>query len=195
MFENCHFSIFQKSFDRSQFSLKPDKNTRYFTLRRVYFLIISRSVLRLRNVIDKLSKKLKHILCRIVCFRKSCRLWDDVEEYGKYRQAKVGNIIRSIRLACWINKAKNTVRIRNIYCFSTATMVTRTRVSVTFTRAFPVLYSADSRNSNCQCSLFSKKSPIIRIFCTFGWLALPINPDKRSSTAHDCGTRYFIHRA
>jgi hypothetical protein len=40
----------------------------------------------------------------------------------------------------------------------------------------------NSRTSNCQCSLFSKKNPIIRIFCISGWLGVPINPDKRSST-------------
>ena len=32
--------------------------------------------------------------------------------------------------------------------------------------------------SNCQCSLFSKENPIIRIFYASGWLAVPINPDK-----------------
>ena len=36
--------------------------------------------------------------------------------------------------------------------------------------------------SNCQCSPFSKKNPIIRIFCISGWLVVPINPDKWSST-------------
>jgi len=36
--------------------------------------------------------------------------------------------------------------------------------------------------SNCQCSLFSKKNPIIRILCISEWLAAPFNPDKWSST-------------
>ena len=35
---------------------------------------------------------------------------------------------------------------------------------------------------NCQCSRFSKKNPIIWIFCIYGWLAVPISPDKWSST-------------
>ena len=39
-----------------------------------------------------------------------------------------------------------------------------------------------SSTSNRQCSLFSKKNPIIRIFCISGWLAVQINPDKWSST-------------
>jgi hypothetical protein len=37
-------------------------------------------------------------------------------------------------------------------------------------------------NSNCQCDQFSKKNPIIRIFCIFGCLAVPINPDYCIST-------------
>jgi len=41
--------------------------------------------------------------------------------------------------------------------------------------------NSNSRNYNCECSLFSKKSPIIRIFCTSRWHAVPINPDKWSS--------------
>ena len=41
--------------------------------------------------------------------------------------------------------------------------------------------NSKSRTSNCQCSLFSKRNPIMLIFCIFGWLPVPINPDKLSS--------------
>jgi len=41
--------------------------------------------------------------------------------------------------------------------------------------------NSNSRTSNCQCSLFSKQNPIIRIFYISGWLAVPIKPDKWSS--------------
>jgi len=44
------------------------------------------------------------------------------------------------------------------------------------------VYTVKSRTSNCQCSQFSKKHPIIRIFCIPGWLTVPINPDKWSSS-------------
>jgi hypothetical protein len=44
--------------------------------------------------------------------------------------------------------------------------------------------SNNSRNSNCQCSLFSKKNSNIRIFCISGLLAVPINPDTWSSTGY-----------
>ena len=42
--------------------------------------------------------------------------------------------------------------------------------------------NSNSRTSNCQCSEFSKKNPITRIFCLSGCLAFPINPDNWSST-------------
>ena len=40
-------------------------------------------------------------------------------------------------------------------------------------------------SSNCQCSLF-KKNPNIQIFCISGWLAVPVNLDKWSSTVCPC---------
>ena len=42
--------------------------------------------------------------------------------------------------------------------------------------------NSNSRTSNCQFSLFSKKNQIIRILCISGWLAVPINLDTWSST-------------
>ena len=36
--------------------------------------------------------------------------------------------------------------------------------------------NSNSRNSHCQCSIFSKKILIIRNFCISGWLVAPINP-------------------
>jgi hypothetical protein len=50
-------------------------------------------------------------------------------------------IIRRMRFACWITKAtdKHALRICNAYCFSTATVVTRTRFNVTFVRTPHIL--------------------------------------------------------
>ena len=42
--------------------------------------------------------------------------------------------------------------------------------------------------SNCQCNLFSNKSPFTQIFCLSGRLAVSINPDKWSSTVLDTQT-------
>jgi len=40
--------------------------------------------------------------------------------------------IRLMRIACWITKTTHTHTTCNIHCLSTATMVARTRLSVTF---------------------------------------------------------------
>jgi hypothetical protein len=43
----------------------------------------------------KVTEKIKtHILCSITFFRKSCRLWDNVEKYGSARQAINDNIVK-----------------------------------------------------------------------------------------------------
>ena len=38
-------------------------------------------------------------------FRKSCRLLDNVEKYGTVRQATNDNIIRRMRISCWMTNA------------------------------------------------------------------------------------------
>jgi len=49
----------------------------------------------------------------------------------------------------------------------------------------------NSQTSNCQCSLFSKKNPIIQIFYIAGWLTNPFNSVKCSSTVQEqYHTRY-----
>jgi hypothetical protein len=56
--------------------------------------------------VDKLKT---HILCSITFFfRKSWRLWDNVQKYGRARQATNGNIIQHMRVACCITKATDT---------------------------------------------------------------------------------------
>ena len=49
-------------------------------------------------------------------------------------------IIRRMRIECWITKA-NTLRRCNTYCFSMATVVTRTQINVTFICTLPVLFT------------------------------------------------------
>jgi len=48
------------------------------------------------------------ILCSTTLFRKSCRLWGNVEEHCRAGQATDDNIIWRMRVACWIRKATNT---------------------------------------------------------------------------------------
>jgi len=41
----------------------------------------------------KVVEKIKtHILCSVTLFRKSCRLWDDMEKYGRAGQATVDRV-------------------------------------------------------------------------------------------------------
>jgi hypothetical protein len=62
-----------------------------------------------------------------IFYRKPYTLWDNVENY---HTARHDNVILRMLSARLINKAKNTLRKRNTYCFSTAKMVTRTHLSV-----------------------------------------------------------------
>jgi hypothetical protein len=63
-------------------------------------------------------------------FRKSCCLGDNVEKYGSAGQATDENMAHAL-CTLDIQGYKHTLRIRNTYCFSTATMVTQTRLIVT----------------------------------------------------------------
>jgi len=52
------------------------------------------------KVVDKIKT---HILFSVTFFLgKSCRLWDNVENYGRARQATDDNKTRCIHCACWI---------------------------------------------------------------------------------------------
>jgi hypothetical protein len=42
--------------------------------------------------------------------------------------------------------------------------------------------NSNSRTSNCHCSLFAKKNPVIQIFFISRWLTIPVIPDKWSGT-------------
>ena len=53
-------------------------------------------------------------------------MWKNTVERGRSQMA-----IWRMRIACWIPKATNTLRICYTYCFSTATMIARTRLNVT----------------------------------------------------------------
>ena len=64
-----------------------------------------------------------------------------MEKYGKAGQATDYDIIRRMRIECWITKDTCTHSTCNVItsCFCTATMVTLKRVIVTFIRTLWVL--------------------------------------------------------
>ena len=71
-------------------------------------MIISRWILlRMKNVSDKICRENQntYFVLSNFFFRKSCRLWDNVKTFGRARQTTDDNIIRRMRIACWINKA------------------------------------------------------------------------------------------
>jgi hypothetical protein len=80
----------------------------------------------------KAVEKMKiHVLCSITFFRKSCRLWDNVEKYYRAGQATDDKVAHA---HCTLDtlRYKHTLRICNTYCFSTATIVAQMRLNVTY---------------------------------------------------------------
>jgi hypothetical protein len=57
------------------------------------------------NVVDKIKT---HILCSVRFSRKSCHSRNNVEKYGRAKQATDDNRIGRMSFACWITKAKDT---------------------------------------------------------------------------------------
>jgi hypothetical protein len=129
--EIWHLIIFPKSSTKIQVLLKSEKNYEYLKWRPVCtYDLISHNFWLQTKIVEKIKT---HDLCSITFSRESCRLWDNVEKYCRTGQATYYNIIRRMRFACRITKARtqtHTIRC-NTYCFSTATMVTRERLNVT----------------------------------------------------------------
>jgi hypothetical protein len=83
----------------------------------------------------KFIEKIKtHILCSIP-LSENCAVWDNV----RARQATDHSVIQCIRFARWIAKATDSHPKINTYCFSTATIVMRMPLNLTFIRTLPPL--------------------------------------------------------
>ena len=97
-------------------------------------------LLGMRNVWDKNCRENEtiHFMFNI-SFRKSYRLWDNMEKYCRTRQATDETIIRRMSIACWITKVTDTLGVCSTYFFSAVTMFRRTHLYVTFIRILPVL--------------------------------------------------------
>jgi len=103
----------------------------------------------MRNVSDKICRKNQntHYILNIVYFpRNSCSLQNNVERCGITRQVTDGCIIRRMFCPCRIHKATNTHSAYVCYCFSTATLVARTRLNFTFILTLPVLFLLSSKS-------------------------------------------------
>jgi len=129
---NLIFEIFRKSVEKIQVSLKSDKNKGYFTWRPIYIfydisLISSYSEMFRTKVVEKIKT---HILCSVTFFPKIVPFMRKRGENTVERRRPQMTIWR-MRIACWMLKATNTLRLCNTHCFSTAIMVARTRLNVT----------------------------------------------------------------
>jgi len=113
--------LFVRPFVRQ--SVGPHRTTRH----QYTFLIIFRSILLWRrNVSDKVVEKIKTHFVTYFFFRRSCRLWENVENFVERGRPQM--TIWCMRIPCWITGYKRTLRIRNTYCFSCATTVARKRL-------------------------------------------------------------------
>jgi hypothetical protein len=120
------------------------------------FVIISRSILlRSRNVPGRSCRENQntHFIFNNFFFRKSCRLWDNVEKYGTARQATDGNIITRMRIACWITKARDTRAEYVILIAFPRQQWLRERPSVLRSRTVPVWFQC------CPCPQNAKYLP------------------------------------
>ena len=98
------------------------------------FLIIYHSVLlKMRNISDTNCRENQNINFMISNFfpPKFVPLWDKVEKYCTTTQAIDDNMAHARCIPDMQGYKQHTHRICNIYCFSTVTMVTRTRLNVT----------------------------------------------------------------
>ena len=99
------------------------------------FMIIPRwTPLKMRNVSDNrcTENKKNTFFVQSLFSRKSCPLWDNEEKYGTARQARLQ--YNTAHALCMLDNYGygDTLRICNTHCFSTATMVTRTRYVYTY---------------------------------------------------------------
>jgi hypothetical protein len=102
-----YLRMFLKSAKKFQVLLKFDSTIRYITWRPVFTF---RIIFRVRNVLDKSCRENQntHIVCSITFSQRSPCLWDNVEKYGRARQATDDSIICRRHFACCITKATNT---------------------------------------------------------------------------------------
>jgi hypothetical protein len=80
-----------------------------------------------------------------------------VEKYGRARQATDDNMIRSMRFACWLTKATDTLRIRILTDFPRQQWLRERASMLTFVRTLPVLYFMGDTGYNYLGVSFTNK--------------------------------------
>ena len=102
-------------------------------------MIISSSILIKRNVSYKRCRENENtqFVFNNPPPSKFVSFLDNVEKCGRARRVTYENVIRRNRLPCRVTKVTDTLSNCNTYCFSTVTMVTRTRLDVTLNEVDP----------------------------------------------------------
>jgi hypothetical protein len=107
--EIYYSSIFRKYVEKIQVLLKYDRNNGHFSWRPMHLCYLADFMLEWEFFQRKFIEKIKmNILFSIFFFRKSCRLWDNVEKFYRSGQTTDDNIIRLMLFAFWITRATNT---------------------------------------------------------------------------------------
>ena len=122
--EIWYLSIFRKSVEKIYYKFTRIIGTLHAD--QCTFMFISCSVLlRMRNVSDKICRENQkaHFIFNTFFFRKSCRLWDNVEKYSRRGQATWRYI--TARALCMLSKYgyRHTLIISSTYFFSAARVV------------------------------------------------------------------------
>jgi hypothetical protein len=144
--EISYLSIFRKSVWKIHLLLKASKNNGHFAWRPMYvcdniFLNSSQK----RNISKKkFAEKIKtHILCSKT-FSKNLTVYEIMwKNMVQSWQATDYNIVRRRNDAiCVLDNSgcRHTLRIYNIYCFATATMVTQKRLNINYTYVYCLIY-------------------------------------------------------
>jgi hypothetical protein len=125
-----------------------------------YTFMISRPILlTIRNVSDKscTQNQDRHFVLNNN-FPKVMSLMRYVEKYCRSGQA-TDNMMPA---HCMLDTKdyKNALRIRNNYCFSAVTVVSRTRLKVTFTRTLPVLSAVKVCATHSKQCVKGLKTPV-----------------------------------
>ena len=131
--EILYLSIFRKFAQKNKISLQSDNNNGTLREDRYTILIIPHLVrLRVRNVSDECCRENPQtpFMLNKFFFRKLRHLWGKAEKYCRAKQASNDSMAHA---HCVLDTCgcQHILKICITHCFSTTTMIARTRLSVT----------------------------------------------------------------
>jgi hypothetical protein len=132
IFMKCDIWVFLENL-LQKFKRRWNRTKMKVTLHEDQYTFLSMSLwilLIMKDILDKIRRKTRNTYYMFNNFFFGNRavyeiMWKNIVERGRLRRTW------RMRIACWIPKATNTLRLCNIHCFLTATMVAQTRLSIT----------------------------------------------------------------